>query len=503
SGHGNFSTVQGAIDAVPADNTRWIRVQISPGVYTEKVLIPLNKPCIFLEGAGYQSTRIEFDDHENKIDSPIFISRPDNIVAKGITFKNTFGYPDGGIKAKRNEVKPATAFQVDGDKCAFFECAFIGMQDTLYDHRGRHHFRDCYIEGATDFIYGYGQSIYENCTISINIGKLAPPVVSGFITAQSKATPQETNGFVFKSCEVTGVGKAKLGRAWKAYSTVIFYKTDMKDVIDPEGWFSWHYAGHEKNFTYVEVENTGPGADTSKRVKWMKQLSGPQLEKYSGHGKYSTVQSAINAISDNNTRWIRVQILPGVYTEKVVIPANKPCIFLEGAGYQSTRIEFDDGQVKADSPIFISHPDNIVAKGITFKNTFNYRDSGIKAENIEFRQATAFQVEGDKCAFFQCAFVGIQDTLFDKSGRHYFKDNYIEGCVDFIYGSGQSIYEHCTIFINIGKFAPTLSGFITAQSKSTPQETNGFVFKSCNITGKGFHICGGTEYGNRGNRSAC
>lgn len=56
------------------------------------------------------------------------------------------------------------------------------------------------------------------------------------------------------------------------------------------------------------------------------------------------------------------------------------------------------------------------------------------------RQAVAFMIEGDKAQFYNCSFISGQDTLYDKQGRHYFKDCYIRGNIDFIMGDGQSYY---------------------------------------------------------------
>ena len=55
--------------------------------------------------------------------------------------------------------------------------------------------------------------------------------------------------------------------------------------------------------------------------------------------------------------------------------------------------------------------------------------------------ALAFAVRGDKTAIYDCVFKGLQDTLFDDTGRHYYHNCYIQGQIDFIFGSGQSIYE--------------------------------------------------------------
>lgn len=55
----------------------------------------------------------------------------------------------------------AVALRVSSDLAAFYDCAFIGYQDTLYDHHGRHYFKNCFIQGNIDFIFGDGLSIYK------------------------------------------------------------------------------------------------------------------------------------------------------------------------------------------------------------------------------------------------------------------------------------------------------------------------------------------------------
>ena len=56
-------------------------------------------------------------------------------------------------------------------------------------------------------------------------------------------------------------------------------------------------------------------------------------------------------------------------------------------------------------------------------------------------QAVAARILGDKSAFYRCGFFGLQDTLWDVQGRHYYKSCTIEGAVDFIFGDAQSLYE--------------------------------------------------------------
>ena len=56
------------------------------------------------------------------------------------------------------------------------------------------------------------------------------------------------------------------------------------------------------------------------------------------------------------------------------------------------------------------------------------------------RQAVALRIQGDKAAFYGCSFYGAQDTLYDKEGRHYYYNCYIEGSVDFIFGDARTLF---------------------------------------------------------------
>lgn len=58
----------------------------------------------------------------------------------------------------------------------------------------------------------------------------------GYITAQSRQSPTEPSGFVFKNCKISGNGKTYLGRPWAKYARVIYYQTYMSDIIVPVGW---------------------------------------------------------------------------------------------------------------------------------------------------------------------------------------------------------------------------------------------------------------------------
>ncbi|XP_047339169.1 probable pectinesterase 29 [Impatiens glandulifera] len=195
-----------------------------------------------------------------------------------------------------------------------------------------------------------------------------------------------------------------------------------------------------------------------------------------GRGNFSTIQSAINSIPSNNTRWICISVMAGHYNEQVKIPKEKPFIYLKGEAKKRTSVIWGSPGSPFTSPTFSSLADNIVVKRMTFMNSYNYQHSRLT-------QANAALIVGDKSAFYQCSFLGMQVTLYDARGRHYFKSCNIVGVLDFIYGAGQSIYEGCTISVINGGRDKRLAGYITAQGRERPNDPNGFVFKECKIVG--------------------
>ncbi|RVW20721.1 putative pectinesterase 55 [Vitis vinifera] len=256
---GDYQKISDAVhDGVPTGNNEWILIKVAPGVYTDTVTVPANKPYVIIQGGGKDNTILAWKSaNKGLADAPLIV-RASNFIAKDITFKNTYNL---------NEVAPAVAGFVQGDKCSFYQCNFLGVQDTLADYNGRHFFSSCYIEGTTDFIFGDGTSIYQDCTINAT--------GSGYITAQGREQANEASGFVFKSANVIGKGPTYLGRAWRAYSRVLFYQSTFADIIDPKGWDAW--GNPENQLSYSEVNCTGPGATQAGRVSWMKNLSPNEL----------------------------------------------------------------------------------------------------------------------------------------------------------------------------------------------------------------------------------
>ena len=138
-------------------------------------------------------------------------------------------------------------------------------------------FKNSYIEGCTDFIYGGGDVNFWFEKSDIGFAR----TTGGYITASGRET--DDNGwYVFNNCKVfakSGVsvtaGTVWLGRPWRAYARVVYERTDLSAIIQPEGWNPWDKGADLSHIYYAEHQNTGAGAATSKRVSWSKQLSAP------------------------------------------------------------------------------------------------------------------------------------------------------------------------------------------------------------------------------------
>ncbi|XP_062076102.1 pectinesterase PPME1-like [Humulus lupulus] len=274
-GSGDFKTVQEAIDSVPAGNSKRVIIIIGGGEYIQKVKIVRTKPFITLYGSpkapptlSFSGTAAEF----GTVDSASVIVESDYFVAANIIFKNSSPKPDGVRKGAQ-----AAALRASGNKAAFYNVRLLGFQDTLCDDRGFHLFKDSYIEGTVDFIFGSGTSLYLNTELHV-LGDSTEPTV---ITAQARETA-DTTGYSFVHCKITGTAKdAILGRAWQSSPRVVFSYTDMAaTVVSPLGWSSNNKPERESTVFFGEYKNIGGGASPAGRVKFSKQLTDEQAKPF-------------------------------------------------------------------------------------------------------------------------------------------------------------------------------------------------------------------------------
>ena len=270
-GSGDFKTVQEAINAVPDfRKEKETRIYIRNGVYKEKLVLAECKLNVTLIGESVEGTVITYDDYASKPNrfgenkgtsgsSSFYIYGPD-FHAYDITFANSSG-----------PVGQAVAVFVSGNRAVFTRCRFLGYQDTLYTYGkvSRQYYKDCYIEGTVDFIFGSSTAFFDNCEIH-SLGR-------GYLTAAS--TPEGTDyGYVLYRCRLTaapGVERTMLGRPWRPYAQTVFVECTMADHIDPAGWPNWGVE-KEKTAFYAEAGSRtldGKKVDVSRRVKWSHQVS--------------------------------------------------------------------------------------------------------------------------------------------------------------------------------------------------------------------------------------
>ena len=273
-GSGDFTSVQAAIDAVPAQSPETTAIYVKAGTYTEKLSLDDTKWNVELIGENADNTILTWNDYGGEADTAFYTDgvtstastyvAGKNFTARNLTFANSAG---AGAQA--------IALAATGRRGRFFDCRFLGYQDTLLAMYGKQFFKRCYVEGVTDFIYGNATAVFAHCTISCQD--------AGFVTAA--ATPATHDfGFVFRYCTVTGGapdGSVFLGRPWGDTARVVFFRCELGPQIIPAGWAGSDGAGGDGgSVLFAEYDNTGAGARAAGRVDWSTQLTDDEAAAY-------------------------------------------------------------------------------------------------------------------------------------------------------------------------------------------------------------------------------
>ena len=272
-GKGDFTSIQDAVNAAKAFPNQRIIINIKNGIYYEKVRIPEWNTKISLIGESKENTIITYDDYFNKMNlgrnstfyTYTLLVEGDDFFATNLTIQNTSG-----------QVGQAVALSIFSNRAKIENCNVVGNQDTLYasGDGNSQYFKNCYIEGTTDFIFGKATVLFENCEIHSK--------KNSYITAAS--TPEDVKfGFVFENCKLTASENANevyLGRPWRIFAKTVFINCEMGSHIRPEGWHNWSKPEAEKTAYYAEYNCKGPGYKPNERVSWSHQLTKSQAKKY-------------------------------------------------------------------------------------------------------------------------------------------------------------------------------------------------------------------------------
>lgn len=271
-GLGNFTTINDAVAAAPLNSKAgggYFLIYVTAGLYEEYVVIGKKQTYVMMIGEGIDQTIIS--GNHNVIDgwttfnSSTFAVTGEGFVAINMTFRNTAGPSKHQAVAVRN----------GADLSTFYSCSFDGYQDTLYTHSLRQLYKDCYIYGTIDFIFGNAAVVFQDCHIYPRL-----PMTNQFntVTAQGRTDPNQNTGISIQTCTVKATDdlasanisiRTYLGRPWKLYARTVFMQSFLDGVVDPAGWTPWNASDFALNTSYnAEFNNWGPGSDTSKRVTW-------------------------------------------------------------------------------------------------------------------------------------------------------------------------------------------------------------------------------------------
>ncbi|MCD8090757.1 MAG: pectinesterase family protein [Clostridiales bacterium] len=286
-GEGDFKSIQAAVDFAEENSV----IYIKKGIYREKIAV--DKPGLSFVGEDREETLLVYGDYammEPEIGYPIGTFKTPSLYVSensdGFTMKNLTVSNDAG---EGNVVGQAVALYLDCDRAVVENCRLSARQDTLLcgpipeDITGkpmrlnRQFFKDCFIEGNVDFIFGGGVAYFENCDIFI-VGRAGFP--SGYVTAActGESFPY---GFVFKGCRIEGSGsrgRAFLGRPWRDYAKTVFLDCKWDDMIHPEVYSKWN--DRKSHLTCYYGFNGMEGFKETK-AEWVHYLDDKDNEKYS------------------------------------------------------------------------------------------------------------------------------------------------------------------------------------------------------------------------------
>lgn len=291
---GDYRTVSEAFLAAKPGDTIYIR----NGVYEEKLCLTTEN--VTIEGESGEGVILTYKDYAKKLDeegNPLRTSRTatlrilaDYVTLKNVTVENSSG--------NGRDFGQAIALHIEGDYFKCMDCRMIACQDTLLvtpftqkepcePQTKKCYFKNCYIEGDIDFIFGGGTAFFEDCLIFSRNNITEEDVyfetkhTKGYVTAACtwKDVPY---GFVFDHCRFDSdcpEHTVYLGRPWRSYAKTVFIHCELGAHIKEEGFHDWGKPEAHYNTYYGEYGSFGPGA-MGKRAEWLHNLNEDEAALY-------------------------------------------------------------------------------------------------------------------------------------------------------------------------------------------------------------------------------
>jgi len=265
-GSGQFTTVQAAVNSIASGSSTHTRIDIAAGTYTEKLTIA-SRTNLCLVGASATTAILTYGDDNasaggTSASASAYISAND-FSGANLTFQNSFG-----------SGSQAVALRTTGQRQQFLNCRFVGYQDTLYTHQGSQYFRDCYVQGNTDYVFGGATAVLQNCEVR--------NVEGGSATSAPNTDIGTAYGIVFIGGKFTAVSAVKansvaLARPWGADGFAAFLNADLGAHIAAAGFVAMS-GNQPQSARFHEYGSTGSGANTSSRSSY--QLTASQAASY-------------------------------------------------------------------------------------------------------------------------------------------------------------------------------------------------------------------------------
>jgi pectin methylesterase-like acyl-CoA thioesterase len=229
-GSGQFCSVQGATDALPASNTLAARITIANGTYHE-IMHVSKKSNLTLHGQDRKLTILAGtnNDMQQTGNSPGTANRAllgfdgtNGLVIENLTIHNLT--PQDGSQAEALRLQSC-------DKCVVRDADLLSLQDTLL-WSGRIYAENCFIAGNVDYVWGTGVAYFNKCELR-TVGR------SGVIVQSRNGTGAYGYVFVDSKLTVDGVSKnnvlARVDASAYPGSHVAYIDCQMTNVA-ATGW---------------------------------------------------------------------------------------------------------------------------------------------------------------------------------------------------------------------------------------------------------------------------
>lgn len=351
-GTGDYTTVQAAIDAAPEGRVKPWLIFIKEGVYKEHVDVPESKPYLHFIGQDRNKVSISDDklcggDNALHVDvGATFVARAENLYFEGISFVNSYG-------VEQNAGPQALALNTKNDRLVFNNCGMYSYQDTWItpsDSHCRAYVKNCFIEGAVDFIYNNGDYYFDGDTLNI-VRK-----DGGYIVAPSHNSDSKW-GYVFMNNVITAPGVPSetsvwLGRPWHDQPKTVFINTKAEVTIPATGWYETMGAIPAIFADYNTVDGEGNPVDLSQRRSYYYYYADDdKTQKVEGYAKNSltdeeAAQYTVKNVLSGDDNWQPEIITEACDAPVPVISKSEQTITWDAVPYAICYVITKNGSVE-------------------------------------------------------------------------------------------------------------------------------------------------------------